>query len=176
MRFVGECKTESVSKVIEFYEKCILFRGISSRSKKVLASKSFYVKYPANSVILKQDEMPYNVYFVYKGAITVVRRVNKSDISPKNLTGIFAQKYEELKPNFLLQVETIRKNFGILTLDENSSFADIEVLNNQRMQNSILSTLPSEIVHVPFFQVLDNLSLEEVTQLKMNSTASPSNL
>lgn len=93
MRFVGECKTESVSKVMEFYDKCLLFRGISSRSKKVLASKSFYVKYPANSVILKQDEMPYNVYFVFKGSITVVRRVNKSDMDPRNLTGIFAQKY-----------------------------------------------------------------------------------
>ena len=93
MRFVGECKTESVSKVMEFYDKCLLFRGISSRSKKVLASKSFYVKYPANSVILKQDEMPYNVYFVFKGSITVVRRVSKSDMSQKNLTGIFAQKY-----------------------------------------------------------------------------------
>jgi len=43
------------------------------------------------------------------------------------------------------------------------------------MLNSIVTTLPSEIVHVPFFQVLDNLSLEEITQIKMNVNLYPTN-
>lgn len=67
MSFIGECKTESVTKMINFYNNCLLFKGISERSKKVLASKSFHVKYPANSVILKQNEAPYNIYFVFSG-------------------------------------------------------------------------------------------------------------
>lgn len=70
----------------------------------------------------------------------------------------------------MLQVEEIH---------ENSSFGDYEVCNGEetglRMINSIITTLPSEIVHVPYFQILDNLSLEEVKQIQLNANPYPQN-
>jgi len=91
-----------------------LFKGISTRSKKVLASKSFYVKYPANSVILKQDEIPYNIYFVLKGSVTVLRRVDKDQVDVSELGAIFKKKHRRLKQSLLLQVEVIRIPFNYL--------------------------------------------------------------
>jgi CRP-like cAMP-binding protein len=74
---VGEFKTESVNKINKLYEECMLFKGISNRSKKNLANKSFYLRYPANTLIVKQGEPIFNLYFLSVGSASVVRRVLK---------------------------------------------------------------------------------------------------
>jgi CRP-like cAMP-binding protein len=58
----------------------MIFKGVSMRSKKVLASKSFYLKYPANTVVVKQGDQVYNIYLLSKGSAVVVRRCEKRSI------------------------------------------------------------------------------------------------
>lgn len=122
LEFIGEYKTETVSKTIDLFNDCLLLKGISTRSKKVLASKSFFVKYPANTVVLRQGEKPFNIYFVHKGSVNIIRRVKKQDFNPKtynkNLdlntdsitySQIVAKRYEKLPYSLLLTIETLRK-------------------------------------------------------------------
>lgn len=42
------------------------------------------------------------------------------------------------------------------------------------MQSSVITTLPSELVQFPFFEMLDNLSNEELFQVKKNLAMCPS--
>lgn len=56
LEFVGEYKTESIQKILKLFEESMILKGVSTRSKKVLASKSFYLKYPANTVVVKQGD------------------------------------------------------------------------------------------------------------------------
>ena len=113
LEFIGEYKTESVSKIIQLFEQCMLFKGISNRSKNVLASKSFYLKYPANTVIVKQGEPIYNLYFISKGSASVVRRCKKSSLLENenfhDMNYMFKQKMCNIKSSILLHVETLRK-------------------------------------------------------------------
>lgn len=108
LEFIGEYKTETVAKTIDLFNSCLLLKGISTRSKKVLASKSFFVKYPANTVILRQTEKPFNIYFVNKGSVNVVRKVNKSDLTPSGNNEMILNKYERIPQHLLLTVETLR--------------------------------------------------------------------
>lgn len=118
LEFIGEYKTESVSKIMKLFEDCMLFKGISNRSKNVLASKSFYLKYPANTVIIKQGEPIYNIYFICKGSASIVKRVKKSALLEnekfKEMNYMFKQKMSKIKSTILLHVETLRKNWTFL--------------------------------------------------------------
>jgi CRP-like cAMP-binding protein len=95
------------------FEQSMLFKGISKRSKNVLASKSFYLKYPANTLIVKQGEPIYNLYFISKGSASVVRRCKKSSILSNEklstMNYMFKQKLLDIKESILLHVETLRK-------------------------------------------------------------------
>ena len=110
LEFINEYKTESVTKTMNLFNKCLLLKGISQRSKKVLASKSYDSKYPANTVLLRQGERTYNIFFVYKGQISVIRRVNPKELenAPNEL---FKKKSKELPETVLLRIETLRKKF-----------------------------------------------------------------
>lgn len=108
MEFIGEYKTETVAKTIDLFNSCLLLKGISTRGKKVLASKSFSVKYPANTVIIRQNEKPFNVYFVNKGSVSVIRRVNKKEFDPSGHDDIIIDQYEKLQDSLLLTIENLR--------------------------------------------------------------------
>jgi CRP-like cAMP-binding protein len=38
-----------------------------------LAVKSFLVKYPADTVVLRQGELPMNLYFIKRGQVKIIR-------------------------------------------------------------------------------------------------------
>lgn len=114
LEYVGEYKTESIKKIIRLFDQSVIFKGVSTRSKKVLASKSFYLKYPANTVVVKQGDQVYNIYIVSKGGAVVVRRCQKSSIERQltenpSLNKLVKEKVDELSDSFLLQVEYLRK-------------------------------------------------------------------
>ena len=58
--------------------------------------------------------------------------------------------------------------------DERQSFSDFEAIHNKPMQSSVITTLPSELFQFPFFEMLDNLSNEELSQVKKNLAMCPS--
>lgn len=78
-KFVGEYKTEAVKATIQFYKKCKLFHSIPEQKKIDLSTKSFTIRYPSNTVILKQGDVPYNIYFVAQGSVRILRRIRDPD-------------------------------------------------------------------------------------------------
>lgn len=81
--FIGEYRTESVKVTIEFYKRCKLFHLVPDSKRVELSTKSFMIKYPSNTVILKQGDIPYNIYFVAKGAVRLLRRLRVKDTLPE---------------------------------------------------------------------------------------------
>jgi CRP-like cAMP-binding protein len=73
--FVGKYKTESVKTIINFYKTCHLWSMIDDQKKVELAAKSFIIKYPSNTAIIKQNDIPYNIYFVVSGGVRLLRRI-----------------------------------------------------------------------------------------------------
>ena len=107
LEFVGEYKTESIQKILKLFDESMILKGVSNRSKKVLASKSFYLKYPANTVVVKQGDQVYNIYLVSKGSSVVVRRCQKSSIQKylknnPNTNHLFREKVESMPESLLL--------------------------------------------------------------------------
>lgn len=74
-RFVGEYKTESIKTIINFYKSCLLFATLPDQKKVELSAKSFMIRYPSNTVIVKQTDIPYNLYFIATGSVRLVRRI-----------------------------------------------------------------------------------------------------
>ena len=44
------------------------------------------------------------------------------------------------------------------------------------MMSSLLTNLPTEIIYIPFFELMENLSTEEIEQVKRNVSIHPSNI
>lgn len=82
--FVGEYKTESVKTIISFYRHCYLFKTLSDQKKVELSAKSFMIRYPSNTVIVRQNDIPYNVYFIAAGGVRLVRRISLEDETAKD--------------------------------------------------------------------------------------------
>ena len=83
-RFVGEYKTESVKTIIELYKTCSFFSLLSDTKKVELSAKSFMIKYPTNTVIIKQGDPAFNIFFVASGKVSLLRRVKSANDEPKD--------------------------------------------------------------------------------------------
>jgi CRP-like cAMP-binding protein len=72
-RLVGKYKAETIQEFSTVYNESIFLRGISLYVKNQLAVKSFLVKYPADTVVLRQGELPMNLYFIKRGQVKIIR-------------------------------------------------------------------------------------------------------
>ncbi len=80
-KFVGEYKTESVKSIIQFYKSCKFFSLVADHKKVELSAKSFLMKYPTNTLVIKQGETPFNIYFIASGRVRLLRRIKDSKSS-----------------------------------------------------------------------------------------------
>ena len=146
-KFVGEYKTESVKSIIEFYKVCPFYHRISDQKKVELAAKSFLIKYPTNALILRQNDIVYNLYFVAKGAVRLVRRIKPKKESPGD--------------------DPRGRLFQTDVMEEGSPFADFEIFNKRGMMDSVITTMPTTIIYIPYFSILERLNHDDVSKLKL---------
>jgi CRP-like cAMP-binding protein len=144
--FVGEYKTESVKTIIDFYKACKLFSLIPDQKKVELAAKSFMIKYPTNTVILRQDDIPFNIYFIATGTCRLVRRLSSPD-DPIHI-GLRGKLYQ------------------IDILQQGRSFADYELFKQKDMLNSVITMCPTTIIYVPYFSVIERLTSTDLVKMK----------
>ena len=109
-KFVGEYRTESVKAIITFYKTCPLFYSLPDQKKVELSAKSFMIKYPTNTVVVKQNDIPYNIYFIASGSVRLVRRIKFADLSKVESTTVDST-------NFIPQ--TLAEVGGMLVLFQN---------------------------------------------------------
>lgn len=144
--FVGEYKTESVKTIIDFYKSCKLFSLVPDQKKVELAAKSFMIKYPTNTIILRQDDIPFNIYFVASGTVRLVRRLSSPDDPPH--LGLRGRLYQ------------------IDILQQGRSFADYELFKQNDMLNSVITMCPTTIIYVPYFSVIERLTSGDLVKMK----------
>lgn len=144
--FVGEYKTESVITIINFYKNCKLLTLMPDQRKVELSAKSFLIKYPSNTVIIRQGEVPYNIYFVASGGVRQVRRLkSKLDIQTEDQDG---------------------KLYQIGRLGEGDSFGDYELFNKRNVMDTIITTMPTVVIYVPYFWLVERLSPTDLLKVK----------
>lgn len=144
--FVGEYKTESVKTIIDFYKACKLFSLIPDQKKVELAAKSFMIKYPTNTVILRQDDIPFNIYFIATGTCRLVRRLSSPQDPPE--LGLRGRLYQ------------------VDILQQGRSFADYELFKQKDMLNSVITMSPTTIIYVPYFSVIERLTSSDLVKMK----------
>lgn len=170
--FVGEYKTESVKTIINFYKSCSLFKTLSDQKKVELSAKSFMIKYPSNTVIVRQGDVPYNVYFIAAGSVRLVRRVALSPATePLSLdTG------RPLDPTLARPTDPAQARlFQVGLLEEGDSFADWELFHGQPVTDSVVTTVPTLIIYVPYFWIVERLGPNDLARIRENSKAKVSN-
>lgn len=144
--FVGEYKTESVITIINFYRSCKLLRLMTDQRKVELSAKSFLIRYPSNTVIVRQGETPYNIYFVASGSVRLVRRV-------KSNLGKGAE-------------DTAGKVYQVGKLGEGDSFCDFELFLKRDIMDTVITTMPTVVIYVPYFWVVERLSPADLFKVK----------
>lgn len=76
LMYMGRFNTKSVRMIFDFFECCKFFEGIPVEKLQLLAPKSFIMRFPPNTIIIRQGEIPCNIYFVAKGSVRAVRRLH----------------------------------------------------------------------------------------------------
>lgn len=109
MQYIGELTTKSVTAIIDFYKECPLFKSLPVNVRNDLASRSFCSKYPANTIIIKQEETPFNLFFIKKGQVRALRKIDKQLVDNKSVPKIFNHCYDKIPQKMILQVDIIRK-------------------------------------------------------------------
>lgn len=148
-KFVGEYKTESVITIINFYRQCSLFDLIPDQRKVELSAKSFLIKYPSNTVIARQGDVPYNIYFIASGSARAARRIKSKD-----------KKSDPLNEGQVYQTNKLKAG---------DSFCDYELFSKRNIMDTVITTTPTVIIYVPYFWVVERLSPADLTKLKSNT-------
>lgn len=84
LMYMGRFNTKSVRMIFDFFETCKFFEGIPVEKLQLLAPKSFIMRFPPNTIIVKQGDTPFNIYFVAKGTVRAVRRLQLDSRSHEN--------------------------------------------------------------------------------------------
>lgn len=181
--FVGEYKTESVKTIINFYRSCYLFKILSDQKKVELSAKSFMIKYPSNTVIVRQNDIPYNIYFIAAGGVRLVRRINLDDGLSTDALTLDSKRHMPLESHDDLLgtcslLETMKRRrestegtklFQVGLLKEGDSFADWELFHNKAVMDSVITTVPTLIIYVPYFWIVERLGPNDLARIKDTS-------
>lgn len=57
---IGNYKVEIIREIEEMYRNSVFLNGLHNSIKHSLATRSFSIKYPANTVVVRQGELPMN--------------------------------------------------------------------------------------------------------------------
>ena len=154
------------SEIRTIYDECLQFRGISKEVKQQLASRSYVAKYPANSVIIRQGEFPMNLYIIKKGSLKILRKIQKMHVNSwKTLRDKNMTEFDLMPEELIMELED---------LQEKGHVCDYELVNQVAMQNTILTSQPSDIIYVSVYEIMAALSTIDVKTLQANVKKFPS--
>lgn len=170
--FVGEYKTESVKTIISFYRTCLLFRTLSDQKKVELSAKSFMIKYPTNTLIIRQNDIPYNMYFIASGGARLVRRIS---LEQKEMITLDSKREVTEIEDSIGRPPPSGALFQVGLLKEGDSFADWELFNNKAIVDSVITTMPSLVIYVPYFWVVERIGTLDLSRIKEASKGKISN-
>lgn len=141
----------SLSKMIEFYEDCPMFKKLPKKSLIKLASSSEIKTFPSNTLVLKQGDDAQKFIFIKRGQFKLMRKIGFM-IDPENdtiSTSDFSEPTEEdykheIATKVILQLNTVGRNFCL---------CDYEIFFKQKMKYTAITSMPSEIIKISNFSL-----------------------
>ncbi|CDW71126.1 cyclic nucleotide-binding domain containing protein [Stylonychia lemnae] len=134
-----------IDGTIEFFQHLPLFQHLNRNELFSIASKCQYKRFPTNTIILRQDDIPKSVYFIKAGRIKVLKKVDFK---------IPEEKWQFQNIDYLIQdpseedyeLELVEsKLLEIDDLGNGDVFAEDAIILKQPIKHSIITAIPSEI-------------------------------
>ena len=139
------------NKIIDFFRYFPPYFGLPDHEIEKFAAKASITKYPGNTLVLRQDDIVKEFYYIRIGKVQVIRRVKfRIDcITKKMIPNAIENPYEsELN-------EGIYQNI-LLDLDQlgnGASFGDFSALAGDISYETYITSSPSEIIILPAYEI-----------------------
>lgn len=165
MALVNHHKVGIYKDIITLLDDCQLFRGITQDIKYKLIEKCNVEKYPANCVIIKQNEFPMYIYIIKKGGIKILRKIKKKKVENwQNLRNIYTEEFDSLADEIIMEIEE---------LTDKSFICDYELVHQLCMRNTVLTTQPAELIRISIYDLMDILSPNNIKTIGSNCKVFP---
>ena len=156
----SDMNTLATTELYDVIKKCQLFQGISKTVKKKLATRSLITSYPSNSVIIKQNETPFQLYIIKNGSLKVLRKIFKEEIdNDDEVNKAYHMEFNDIKDELILEVASLNKGEYV---------CDFELVRQIPMLNTVISTMPTILVHISIYEIMEILSENDVMLLQAN--------
>jgi CRP-like cAMP-binding protein len=153
-------KNEYVETMIDFFNRCNLFHGLPKDAKARVAEKSCIVNYPAQTLVLREKEIPLNVYIVKQGGLKLLRKIQKDAvIAQDRYNAIPDTEWDKIDDEIIMEVST---------LTEGSYVCEYEFVWQTPMKNSVMTFLPTELIYISMFDIIDVLTVNDISILQTN--------
>lgn len=153
-------KKEIAQEIGSIYRFCKLFNGISDDKVYRMAEKSFLTKYPRHSVILRQDEMPINMYMVKTGGLKIITKIPKERIKMRDHLNFLDEKlYESLNAEVIMEIGNAKHGDYV---------CDHELIWQTPMKHSIITSLPTELIYLNLYEIIEILSTDDLKTIQTN--------
>lgn len=159
LKYMKKKKNIIYDEILPFFERSLIFKDIKRETKEKLAIRSSVIKHRANTVIIRQNDKPHEIYIIKKGLVKVLRKINKNSVG--NIESIkqnFEKEFEQMEDEVILEVSEI---------GDSATFCD-EILNFTPMKNTILTSMPTELICISALDIMHILSPSEIEGFKMN--------
>lgn len=136
-------QTSHLNQIVEFYEHLILFSKMDKHELIKLSSKSLMKKYSSKTYLIKQNEEASCIFFIKRGLVQITRRIKfkKNFENPSLITS-----YEEPSDEDLYLGNYIELDLKIGEMGKGQYFGDYEVIHRKKMQFSVFTLLPTELI------------------------------
>lgn len=75
-REIKGLQVDQIDTVIEYFKHFSIFQDISKEVLINISTKSLYRKYPSNTIVVRQGDIPRAVFFIKSGRCKVIRKVD----------------------------------------------------------------------------------------------------
>jgi cAMP-dependent protein kinase regulator len=150
-KHIRTVQTSHISQIMDFYKDFPAFQNLQPNQIALYAGKSLLHKFPSNTVVIRQGEVPNDIFFIRSGRVKVIRRMNFK-VHPKTKQ-INPDDPGDPTPE---DIEAGNYKSMLVEIDELSngdSFCDLALLNKEGMHYSIVCTIPCELITFPGYEL-----------------------
>ena len=156
LQIISNLDQYQVSGTADFFYNLPLFHYCQRSQLEEIAKRCQYKKFPTNTLILRQEDLPTSLFFIKSGRIKVLRKVEFK--IPQNRKEVFDVDFLIQDP-VLEDYEQHNVESKLLEIDELTSgdcFADYAAILKESIKYSVITIIPTEVF---ILQITDFMSI-----------------
>lgn len=159
-KYIHSMQTSQLNHIVAFYEHLVLFSKMDKPELIKLSSKSLMKKYPSKTYLIRQFEEASCIFFIKRGLVQITRRIKfkKNITNPHILTSSQDPSEEDLQLGHYIELD-----LKIGEMGKGQYFGDYEVIHRKKMQFSVFTLLPTELIMLSEYDFKMQIT-EEVIQ------------